>query len=390
MGGLACKIGGIRLHLSMAYSDELAEVHNMRSASTTFPRFVPASAMVVLLDTLADIGGDVRSVVRRSGLGLLETAVRDGRATMIPRAAFAQLASDCILALHDESCRKYGLQPFPVQNHRILLLAMLGCATLRDAVKVMTDFYAMLGATSAQWVVSVDSQTVRFALDRRTREKSLAEFLISLFSLSSYHRILGWMIGEEVPLINVTLAFPDWMDETGFQGFFGIGPQFRQAKDSFSFAEHYLDWPIVRKPSEIDNLFAMFPFDFLPPDYGSEALPQRLMNAMRASLSMGEGVLGMTAIARMFGLTPATLRRRLAREGTSLLELRMHCRRDLAMTMLASTNLTVREIASRLQYADVATFRRAFVGWTKMTPSAWRKESELHERDASVPAVEPQ
>ncbi|WOK35452.1 AraC family transcriptional regulator ligand-binding domain-containing protein [Sphingomonas sp. C3-2] len=347
----------------------------MRIAASTSPRFVPASAMVVLLDTLAETGGDVRSVLKRSGLGLLERAAREGRATLIPRAAFAQLASDCVLALHDESCRKNRLIPFPVRNHRILLMAMLGCSTLREAVGIMTDFYAMLGERAAQWAVTIDGNVVNFALDRRTREKSVAEFLISLFSLASYHRILGWVIGEEVPLIDVTLAFPDMLDETGLQDLFSINPRCAQPKDSFSFAEHYLDWPIARKPSEIDGLFALFPFDLLPPDYGTETLSQRLVSAMRASLSMGEGIPEIQTMARMFGLTPATLRRRLAREGASLVALRTHCRRDLAMTMLAGTNLTVREIASRLQYADVATFRRAFLGWTKMAPSAWRARS---------------
>lgn len=344
----------------------------MRTAPSTSPRFVPAAGMVVLLDTLAEIGGDLRDVLRRSGLGLLERAAREGRATLVPRAAFAQLASDCVLALHDESCRKNGLKPFPVRNHRILLLAMLGCATLRQAIGVMTDFYAMLGERSAQWTVTVEGNVVRFTLDRRTREKSMGEFLISLFSLASYHRILGWVIGEEVPLVDVTLTFPEVFAEAGFHDLFSINPRFGQAHDSFSFAEHYLDWPIARKPSEIDDLFALFPFDLLPPDYGTETLSSRVVSAMRAALSAGEEIPNIGTMARMFGLTETTLRRRLAREGASIVALRTQCRRELAMTMLAGTTLTVREIASRLQYADAATFRRAVVGWTGMTPGAWR------------------
>lgn len=331
--------------------------------------------MVVLLDTLAEIGGDIRGVLKRSGLGLLERAAREGRATLIPRAAFAQLASDCVLAMHHESCRKNGLQPFPVRNHRILLLAMLGCSTLRQAVGIMTDFYAMLGERSAQWTVTIDGNVVTFTLDRRTREKSVAEFLISLFSLASYHRILGWVIGEEMPLIDVTLAFPETFAETGLHDLFSIQPRFHQPQDSFSFAEHHLNWPIARKPSEIDDLFALFPFDLLPPDYGTETLSSRVVSAMRASLSMEEGIPDIQTIARMFGFTPATLRRRLAREDSSLVALRTQCRRELALTMLAGTDLTVREIASRLQYADAATFRRAFVGWTKMTPGDWRAQN---------------
>lgn len=335
--------------------------------------------MLVLLDTLADMGGDVRGVLNRSGLGPLERAAREGRATLIPRAGFAKLASDCVLALHTESCRKNRLKTFPVRNHRILLMAMLGCSTLREAVGIITDFYAMLGEGSAQWTVSIDDNVVNFALERRTREKSIAECLISLFSLATYHRILGWVIGGEVPLVDVTLAFPDMLAETSLLDLFTVNPRFSQRKDGFSFAEQYLDWPIARKSSEIDDLFALFPFDLMPPDYGTDTLKQRLAGTMRASLSVGDGIPDMQTMARMFGLTPATLRRRLAREGTSLVALRIGCRRDLAMALLAGTSFTVSEIASRLQYADVATFRRAFLGWTTLTPSAWRETTPRHD-----------
>ena len=202
-----------------------------------------------------------------------------------------------------------------------------------------------------------------------------ADHLISLFSLASYHRILGWVIGEEMPLIDVTLAFPETFAETGLHDLFSIQPRFHQPQDSFSCAERHLNWPIARKPSEIDDLFALCPFDLLPPDYGTETLSSRVVSAMRASLSMEEGIPDIQTIAQMFGFTPATLRRRLAREDSSLVALRTQCRRELALTMLAGTDLTVREIASRLQYADAATFRRAFVGWTKMNPGDWRAQN---------------
>lgn len=354
----------------------------MRSTTPNSPQFVPASAIIVLIDTLADIGGDVRGVLQRSGLGMIEKAAREGRATLIPRVAFAQLASDCVLALHAESCRKNGLQLFPVRNHRILLLAMLSCATLRDAVGIMSDFNAMLGERFAQWTVRAEGRIVQIILDRKTREKSLAEFLISLFSLASYHRILGWLIKQELPLATVTLSYPNMMEETGLQGMFTIDPRFQSHLDSFAFSDHYLNLPIARNPSEIDELFASFPFDFLPPDYGNETLSRRVEGAIRASLSLDGAIPTLETMAQTFGMTAITLQRRLAAEGTSFIEARTRCRKELAMSLLVGTNLSIREIASRLIYADTPTFRRAFYSWTSKTPTAWRKASQI---DAATP-----
>ncbi|WP_380875919.1 hypothetical protein ACFB49_06560 [Sphingomonas sp. DBB INV C78] len=344
----------------------------MRQPVPAVPSSVPAAAMAVLLDTLEEIGGDVPGALRRSGLTLIEAALREGRARLVSRAAIARLAGECILAFHYESCRKNGMKPFPVRNHRILLLAMLGCPTLREAIGVMTDFYAMLGDRVAEWTVSEAGNVVRFTIDRRTREKSVPELLISIFSLASYHRILGWLISAEVPLIDVTVAYPASLRHAALPELFSISPRFGQAGDSFAFASHFLDRPIARKPSELDALFALFPFDLLPPDYGDESLSSQVIAAIRAALSLDGQTPGIDTLARMFGMTSATFRRRLKREGSSLVQLRMQCRRDLAFELLRGTTLSVREISARLQYVDVATFRRAFTAWTNMPPAAWR------------------
>ncbi len=344
----------------------------MRQPVSAIASLVPAAAMVVLLDTLEETGGDVSGALRRSGLTMIEAALREGRAHLVSRAAIARLAADCVLAFHYESCRKNGMKPFPVRNHRILLLAMLGCSTMREAIGVMTDFYAMLGDQVAKWTVLEDGNVVRFTIDRRTREKSVSELLISIFSLASYHRIMGWLVCTEVPLIDVTVAYPSTLRQAALPELFSISPRFGQTTDSFAFASHFLDRPIARKASELDALFALFPFDLLPPDYGDESLSSQVLAAIRAALSLDGQTPGIETLARMFGLTPATFRRRLAREGRSLVQLRIQCRRDLAFELLCGTTLSVREIASRLQYIDVSTFRRAFTTWTGLPPATWR------------------
>ena len=101
---------------------------------------------------------------------------------------------------------------------------------------------------------------------------------------------------------------------------------------------------------------------------------------MRTALSRGEPPPDLKTLARMFGLTPATFRRRLASEGLSLAKLRSDCRQQLAIGLLGDTSLTVSEIAMRLAYADTATFRRAFVLWTGMTPALWRSEQSRPSR----------
>lgn len=84
------------------------------------------------------------------------------------------------------------------------------------------------------------------------------------------------------------------------------------------------------------------------------------------------GLPSMQTVAGELHLDPRTLRRKLTDEGTSFRELTAEVRRTRAEQMLAST-ASVEEIARQLGYAETASFTHAFVRWTGMAPSTFRR-----------------
>ncbi|MBA8900488.1 AraC family transcriptional regulator [Phyllobacterium sp. P30BS-XVII] len=72
------------------------------------------------------------------------------------------------------------------------------------------------------------------------------------------------------------------------------------------------------------------------------------------------------------GISARTLRRKLTGEGTSYQSLLDETRLGLAKKYLRETELTMDEIASRLDYSDASNFRHAFRRWTDMTPMEFR------------------
>lgn len=78
------------------------------------------------------------------------------------------------------------------------------------------------------------------------------------------------------------------------------------------------------------------------------------------------------AACDQLGISARTLRRKLASEGTSYQSLLDETRLGLAKKYLRETELTVDEIASRLDYSDASNFRHAFRRWTDMTPIMFR------------------
>ncbi len=80
----------------------------------------------------------------------------------------------------------------------------------------------------------------------------------------------------------------------------------------------------------------------------------------------------MTALAGEFGMSVATLRRRLQHEGTSFSKVVDDARRALAEAHLRDRRLSISEIAFLLGFAHAPAFYGAFRRWTGTTPSHYR------------------
>ena len=82
----------------------------------------------------------------------------------------------------------------------------------------------------------------------------------------------------------------------------------------------------------------------------------------------------MEAVADQLNLTPRTLRRRLADEGTTFSQVFDQVRRDLAEKYLAARDFTVEDIAELLGFTDASNFRQSFKRWTGLAPSDFRQQ----------------
>jgi AraC-like DNA-binding protein len=98
-----------------------------------------------------------------------------------------------------------------------------------------------------------------------------------------------------------------------------------------------------------------------------------LVARVRALVRQGpDGVGTIEALARRLGMSPRTLKRKLALHDTSFSELVRDQRREVAQQLLRGP-ATIDQVAERLGYSDAQNFTRAFRRWTGMTPSAYRK-----------------
>ncbi len=84
--------------------------------------------------------------------------------------------------------------------------------------------------------------------------------------------------------------------------------------------------------------------------------------------------LSLEHFAEALGVSARTLKRQLAAEGASFSALVDQAteRRARATFLLGSPDISLKDIAARLGYANLANFTRAFLRWTGQTPAAYR------------------
>lgn len=80
----------------------------------------------------------------------------------------------------------------------------------------------------------------------------------------------------------------------------------------------------------------------------------------------------LSMLAGAFNVSPRTLRRQLAAEGTCYQKELNSIRCRNAESLLTNTRLTAEEIAEQLGFSDVTNFRHAFKKWKGVSPTAYR------------------
>ncbi len=105
---------------------------------------------------------------------------------------------------------------------------------------------------------------------------------------------------------------------------------------------------------------------------GAEA---QIVARVRSLIATPEGgARSLEDVAARMHISPRTLKRKLGEHGVTYSSLVESDRRERALLLLRTTDLSLGELADRVGYSDVANFTRAFRRWTGRTPARYRKE----------------
>jgi AraC-like DNA-binding protein len=252
------------------------------------------------------------------------------------------------------------------------------CATLREALRCVSRYACLLNeACDITWREEGDRAVWTFRLTDGVAPLPAGNDFAMACAIT-FVRMYA-----DVPEVPVEVHFmqAEATDPAAYARVFGPNVKLGKAENAFVFPRSLLARPMRRADPNLHLAFETRVQDLVERLRVHQGLAGRVRDVVLSQLRGGEA--SMDSVARAMAMSAATLRRRLAAEGTTHTEIVDRLRYDLAKAYLADSTLSTREVAFLLGYSHAKAFYEAFRRWTGgMTPADYRLERSQRATDA--------
>jgi AraC-like DNA-binding protein len=242
-------------------------------------------------------------------------------------------------------------------------------ATALDAIKNLVRYHHLVNSTTTLALEETNQQIaieVKFRPGLESFEKHIAEW-----GPTTFVAVLRFLTGVHIAPRSLTFIHQRTSGVENFRAFFGCPVRFGANRECIVFTRNALLAPIHTTDKFLLNLLKAF---------CEEAIGRRetVSTTTRASVEkallefLPNGKATVANVATALIMSPRSLARRLADEGTSYTAVLDELRRDLAMRHLEDPTLAVSHIAWLLGYSEVTSFNHAFQRWTSRSPKMVR------------------
>jgi len=355
----------------------------MRKYFTHLDPVVPVHHPRVVVETAAAQGADRASLLENVGISEATLASPEAR---ISYHQFGILTSNALRLTGNP-----GLGLDCGQNIRVAQMGPLGLALMNSASvgaaleALLRHSHSLMPAFDLSLHVEADR-----AMLRATETLSLDPFRV--FStevlVASMSVQVRSLTAAPIKVTCIRLPYPEPEHGPRYRELFPVPLEFDQPAMEIEFDASFLSTPIAFADPATAKLAEQFCSEQLGPQ-----VAEGLLGQVRKLLDSARGPLpNLEQLSRTLQTSPRTLRRSLHAMGTSYQTLLENSRRTRALEWVTATTLTFDEIAKRLGFSDVRSFRRAFKRWTGHTPGDHRRS--LHagldrERTEELPSAQP-
>ena len=330
---------------------------------------IPVAYARLMLEILEERGTGRTESLRAAGIEPTLAARENGHLTLVQCAGLVSFA----LGVTGDRGLGYelGLRLKPSAHGFLGFAAMTG-ATLNEALGVASK-YIRTRLPQFRLVVERDHETAIVELRESFSVPALREFLYECVLVGFAQSAL--LICEDRPDLEIWF---DWPEPSYHERYRSRLPRIRfdRPANQIRLPATFLDMRLLFSDEdahrealaqvEREALLGEDEDDFVARAHAA----LRLLPAAHASLPR---------LATRLGVSPRTLRRKLASEGVSYRALFEERRYRDARQLLETSDLDLNEISKRLGFESPPGFTRAFKRWAKTTPSDYR--ARLRERE---------
>jgi AraC-like DNA-binding protein len=278
--------------------------------------------------------------------------------------AFGQLWLAVARELDDEF---FGLDArrMKVGSFALLCRALLSHRTVGGALREAQRAFSVF-LDDVRIELRDDGGSARLELHNRIAALAAHRFADEAL-LVMLHGLLCWLIGRRITIRAAHLAWPRPPHAAEYRRMFGPTLRFDARVTALEFDAVLLRARHAATAATLREFLREAPQSVFLKRVGGANWTQRL----RTRLRRGDWPT-VDAVAAEWGISVATLRRRLAVEGSGWQQVVHGLRHDLAVRLLADGRRSIEQVAVSLGYVDARSLHRAFRQWTGTAPGAYR------------------
>ena len=309
--------------------------------------------------------GHASKVLEDAGLNIGTLADPDARIpTLLGRQlllAALEKSSDPALGLH--AGERIESADFGVVHH-----AVRNCTDVRRAL-----------LCTARYLRLLDDNVVGSLLEEGERGTWQIENLVPRplpavndFQVTVALMTINHFLGRRAKVLEVHVTHSVATDATEYARVFRAPVRFGTEHNALVVPREVLDAPVAHANRELFSVFDHRAQQLLDELAQSDSIAAKVRQLLVKHLD--EGNVGIADSAHRLHMSAATLRRRLAEEGTTHKDLLEQIRREVALHQLHERRLSVGQIAFLLGFSSQSAFGRAFRRWVGTTPLEYRAQ----------------
>ena len=352
---------------------------NGMSTSRTNSRVVFEIGQIApILNWAGSEGVDVDRIISR--IGLTPGVLQDAPNTKLPLADYFRVQSEIARSL-DDLTAQLSERKLLYQSGSFVLSQMKTARTLQDNIRNLASYFNMLHGGNYN-LVRQSGETLTLILNdsefpyRFRDDEALTHFVRDALLIKVYC-LLDSLTGgvASKALTRVSLVRRRQEIEDTLTSFWEVPVQYNNTVYELVFDYDIACQqiaPATNADLSADGIFSrvIHHLETLEPETDTRPF------AIRTEDLISEGLETQQAVADSFGISVATLRRRLSEERTSFRDLLLNHRMDRANALL-TRGASVSQVSEQLGYSDVRAFNRAFKKMRGVSPAAFARKGDI-------------